>query len=75
MFIGTFLGDPIQFIHDVDTAVKEFKSSGVTNVLIDVTNNGGPFTFFRSNQGKSDISGRRWNRLSWIVPSSVPCWD
>jgi len=41
MFIGTFLGDPIQFIRDVDGAVKEFKSSGVTNVLIDVTNNGG----------------------------------
>ena len=45
MFIGSFAsGDPnqtIQFPSDVDAAVKEFKSSGVTNLLIDVTNNGG----------------------------------
>ncbi|KAH8990803.1 hypothetical protein EDB92DRAFT_1946330 [Lactarius akahatsu] len=28
---------------DVDAAVKQFKASGVTNLLIDVTNNGGGF--------------------------------
>ncbi|KAH9053619.1 hypothetical protein EDB87DRAFT_1569228 [Lactarius vividus] len=43
MFIGSFLGDPEQFPLDVDAAVKQFKASGVTNLLIDVTDNPGGF--------------------------------
>ncbi|KAH8986936.1 hypothetical protein EDB86DRAFT_2206928 [Lactarius hatsudake] len=43
MFVGSFEGVITQFPLDVDAAVKEFKASGVTNLLIDVTNNGGGF--------------------------------
>ncbi|KAI9438208.1 hypothetical protein H4582DRAFT_2111656 [Lactarius indigo] len=43
MFVGSFEGDFAQFPLDVDAAVKQFKASGVTNLLIDVTNNGGGF--------------------------------
>ena len=43
MFIGSFEGDFNQFQLDVDAAVQQFKASGVTNLLIDVTNNGGSF--------------------------------
>ncbi len=46
MFIGTFAIEGndnanAQFPADVEAAVNEFKSSGVTNLLIDVTDNGG----------------------------------
>ena len=44
MFIGTFEGSDDannQFPADIEAAVNEFKSSGVTNLLIDVTDNGG----------------------------------
>jgi len=45
MFIGSFdVGSNAlnnQFPSDVKAAVDEFKSSGVTNLVIDVTNNGG----------------------------------
>ena len=44
MFIGSFDGSDdaeAQFPSDVAAAVNEFKSSGVTNLLIDVTDNGG----------------------------------
>ncbi|KAI9438203.1 hypothetical protein H4582DRAFT_2076810 [Lactarius indigo] len=41
MFVGSFEGDPYQFASDVDAAVKQFRASGVTNLLIDVTNNSG----------------------------------
>jgi len=50
MFIGTFAiegNDDAnnQFPADVEAAVNDFKSSGVTNLLIDVTDKGvrGPF--------------------------------
>jgi len=45
MFVGSFAGDFDQFQLDVDAAVKQFKASGVTNLLIDVTNNDGSHTF------------------------------
>jgi len=46
MFVGTFAIEgnddaTAQFPADVEAAVNEFKSSGVTNLLIDVTDNGG----------------------------------
>lgn len=45
MFVGSFEGDFDQFPLDVDAAVTQFKASGVTNLLVDVTNNGGPHAF------------------------------
>ncbi|KAI0289964.1 hypothetical protein BC826DRAFT_1106720 [Russula brevipes] len=41
MFVGSFDGDTRQFQLDVQAAINQFKSSGVTNLLIDVTNNPG----------------------------------
>ncbi|KAI9438205.1 hypothetical protein H4582DRAFT_2148664 [Lactarius indigo] len=41
MFVGSFDGDINQFPLDVAAAVKQFKASDVTNLLIDVTNNPG----------------------------------
>lgn len=41
MFVGSFEGGFSQFQTDVDAAIKQFKSSGVTRVIIDLTNNGG----------------------------------
>jgi C-terminal processing protease CtpA/Prc len=47
MFIGTFDSpDLSQFPADVAAAFDQFKASGVKNILIDVTNNPGPCTFF-----------------------------
>ncbi|KAH9059208.1 hypothetical protein EDB87DRAFT_1822873 [Lactarius vividus] len=40
MFIGSFEGNFSQFPLDVEAAVRQFTASGVTNLLIDVTNNG-----------------------------------
>jgi hypothetical protein len=41
MFVGSFEGDYYQFPLDVQAAVTQFKTSGVTNLLVDVTNNPG----------------------------------
>ncbi|KAI9431511.1 hypothetical protein H4582DRAFT_1822465 [Lactarius indigo] len=43
MFIGSFSGNFSKFSLDVEAAVQQFQASGVTNLLIDVTNNGGGF--------------------------------
>ena len=48
MFVGTFGttdSDLTQFPIDVQAAVTQFTASGVTNLLIDVTNNPGWCTF------------------------------
>ena len=45
MFIGSFSGDYSQFQFDVEAAVNAFKAHRVENLLIDVTNNGGSYTF------------------------------
>jgi hypothetical protein len=41
MFVGSFEADLEQFPRDVNAAVEQFNASGVTNLLIDVTNNPG----------------------------------
>jgi hypothetical protein len=42
MFVGTFDSDDLnQFPADITAAFAQFKASGVKNILIDVTNNGG----------------------------------
>lgn len=41
MFVGSFYGDIIQIQLDIAAAFDQFHASGVTNLVIDVTNNGG----------------------------------
>ena len=41
MFVGSFEGDLDEFQTDVVSAINQFKASGVSQVLIDLTNNGG----------------------------------
>lgn len=41
MFVGSFEGDFNQFQTDTLAAVQQFQASGVTRLLIDLTNNGG----------------------------------
>jgi len=43
MFVGSFSGDFNGFQSDVVAAVNSFKAAGVTQLLIDLTNNGGGF--------------------------------
>jgi len=45
MFVGSFGGNFSHFPRDVEAAVNQFKASGVENLLIDVTNNGGSCAF------------------------------
>ena len=57
MFVGSFEDDLNQFPLDVQAAVEQFKASGVTNLLVDVTNNGGLCTFSSQMLPKSDPGG------------------
>jgi len=43
MFVGSFDGDFNQFQVDVEAAVNQFNASGVTRLLVDVTNNPGGY--------------------------------
>lgn len=43
MFVGSFEGDFNQFQTDTQAAIAQFKKSGVTRLIIDLTNNGGGF--------------------------------
>jgi hypothetical protein len=45
MFIGSFGGDFNQTQVDIAAAFDQFHASGVTNLVIDVTNNGGLYGF------------------------------
>ncbi|KAN0139282.1 hypothetical protein V8E53_002783 [Lactarius tabidus] len=45
MFVGSFEGDYYQFPLDVQAAVTQFKTSGVTNLLVDVANNPGGYVY------------------------------
>ncbi|KAH9077631.1 hypothetical protein EDB83DRAFT_2514346 [Lactarius deliciosus] len=65
MFVGSFVGVITQFPLDVDAAVKQFKASGVTNLLIDVTNNGGGYVCL----GAIPSSIPCWHS-SWIPSTS-----
>ena len=48
MFVGSFEGDFNQFQTDTQAAVTQFKASGVTRLILDLTNNGGKrFSEFR----------------------------
>lgn len=43
MFVGSFAGDIIQSQVDIAAAFDQFSASGVTNLVIDVTDNGGGY--------------------------------
>ncbi|THH27364.1 hypothetical protein EUX98_g6832 [Antrodiella citrinella] len=43
MFVGSFEGDFVQFQTDTLAAIQQFQASGVTRLLLDLTNNGGGF--------------------------------
>ncbi|KAG6860616.1 hypothetical protein C0995_009370 [Termitomyces sp. Mi166 len=43
MFVGSFVGDYFGFQADVASAITAFKEAGVTQLLIDLTNNGGGY--------------------------------
>ncbi len=45
MFVGSFEVDFFQSQIDMATAIDQFYASGVTNLVIDVTNNGGLYGF------------------------------
>jgi hypothetical protein len=45
MFVGSFAGDIIQSQVDIAAAFDQFSASGVTNLVIDVTDNGGLYGF------------------------------
>lgn len=41
MFVGSFEGDFNQFQTDTEAAIAQFKASGVTRLILDLSNNGG----------------------------------
>ncbi len=43
MFIGSFEGDFVQFQTDTQAAIQQFKQTGATRLIIDLTNNGGKY--------------------------------
>jgi hypothetical protein len=45
MFVGSFGGDFYQTQVDIADAFDQFQASGVTNLVIDVTDNGGLYGF------------------------------
>ena len=73
MYVGGFGGDFLQSQIDMATSIDQLYASGVTNLVIDVTNNGGLYGFMM-NAKQSDIKGCRWVPLLGTVPLSVPYW-
>ena len=45
MYVGSFDGDFFQTQVDIAVAFDDFNAAGVTNLVIDVTNNGGLYRF------------------------------
>jgi hypothetical protein len=66
MFVGSFGGNYSHFPRDVEAAMNQFKASGVENLLIDVTNNGGS-THLSSNIEKSDFCSGGYVCLGWFL--------
>jgi hypothetical protein len=48
MFVGSFAGDFEAFQSDTVAAINSFKASGVEQLLIDLTNNGGMLSSSKS---------------------------
>ena len=74
MFVGSFEADTNQFPLDVQAAIEQFKASGVTNLVVDVTNNGGLCTFSAKCWQSLTSAGPRWIRFPRVLPSPVPFW-
>jgi len=45
LFVGSFEGDEEQFQQDTLSAINTFTSSGVKQLIVDITNNGGGCLF------------------------------
>ena len=80
MFVGSFGGDFVQFETDTVNAFNAFKTAGITNLLIDLTNNGGTAKHFTSliDNIFSNLCSYITFRglcLPWPVPPPVPCWS
>ena len=73
MFVGSFEPDDFfGFQTDVQSSFADFQSKGVTQLIVDLTNNGGRHTsgpVVNENMGSCT---HRWICLSRPVPSCVP---
>ena len=56
MFVGSFDGDFFQTQVDIAAAFDEFYASGVTNLVIDVTNNGGLYGFMMETETPNNLT-------------------
>lgn len=75
MFVGSFAGDFDGFQSDVVSAITSFKAAGITQLLIDLTNNGGKDELV-SNLAKARSHWcRRGVHMSRAFPASVPGWE
>jgi hypothetical protein len=74
MYIGSFAGDFTQLQVDIAAAFDQFLASGVTNLVIDVTENGGLYGFMMEMPNNLTSNDCRWVRLRGIIPPSVPWW-
>lgn len=74
MFVGSFGGDFNQFQTDVVAAFDQFKASGVSRLLIDLTNNGGELEFMYYGPLDSSMLSIRRIRLLGTVPPPVFGW-
>lgn len=73
MFVGSFEPDDFdQFQSDVVATTAAFKAAGVTQLLIDLTNNGGEYIAYYSLLEVSNALDLRWFRVLGSVPASVP---
>lgn len=73
MFLGSFAGDFDGFQADVVAAIKAFKQAKVTQLLLDLTNNGGVCACTLAIIHVSMTQGldRRF-RVPWSILASIP---
>ena len=71
MFVGSFEPDDFNgFQTDVQSAFAEFETAGVSQLLVDLTNNGGEI--LQPCYVHWYLPTARWICLPWTVPSRVP---
>jgi hypothetical protein len=73
MFVGSFSGNFVQFQTDTVNAFAAFEAAGVTQLLIDLTNNGGTCCWLSSAEALilNIWSLFRGIRLPWRIPASI----
>ena len=75
MFVGSFEPNDFDgFQTDVQSSFAEFKSKGVSQLIVDLSNNGGEYISGLCFTGRWRMMRctYRWICLSWSVPSCVP---